>query len=184
MVSHIDTTHDSHYFFVNSGTSGVLQKHRKTHNLICVPYLSVKNRIHILFFSLAQHTEITVAQQRNLLLKLQVPSFSEKYLQTETISSHSLVNSAHHKLLITEQQQIAHNWATQCTSKNSASSFSTFCRICFGSDWNWINTVSGLLWQCHASVDSSKGNMPIHLTGTSPILQLIFHTSLTFFFKW
>lgn len=103
MVSHIDTTHDSHYFFVNSGTSGVLQKHRKTHNLICVPYLSVKNRIHILFFSLAQHTEITVAQQRNLLLELQVPSFSEKYLQTETISSHSLVNSAHHKLLITEQ---------------------------------------------------------------------------------
>lgn len=158
IISHIDTIHDGHSMFL--WTEALQESYKSTEKLMIWPefhILSVKNRLRILFFSLAKHTEITVARQRNLSLKLQVPFFSEKYY---FISFTCELCSP----------QIAHNWATQCTSKNSASWFSTFCRVCFGFDWNWSNTVSGLFWQWHASVDSSKGNMPIHLTRTSPIL--------------
>lgn len=97
------------YVLVNSDISRILQKQWKIQNLTCVPHFSCQNRIHILFFSHGTTYWDHCCTTKKRWLKLQVPHFLERSLNWNHFFFSRICELC--------SLQIAHSWATKCTSK-------------------------------------------------------------------
>lgn len=163
VVSHTDTIYDSHCVLL--WTHAFHESYKSTEKLRIWPVfhiLPARNRIHILFFSPGTtYWDYCCTTKKPVTDTAGSTLFSKSLFKLKSFFSHTFVNSAHHKLLVAEQHNVLQNFA---------SCFSTFCMVCFDSEGNWTYTASGLFWQHHASVDNSKGDVPIHFARTSPIL--------------